>query len=356
MNSKNNKFVISVAAAFLFSLLVLLRGPNFDHDYKTYLDLYIEFNPRISELFSGSKEPGYYLLMWFFKTIGARIDDLLFFVSIICLILRFYSVSMFGYLTLVIFIPIYGSSFFLIHELNQTRIAVSTAFFYLIAIDLYEFKETKKIFRRSLWIAPLFHYSSIVLFYAVIKKKISTLLISSLFIFLIGYIAISKINFNDVIYLFSYFSSNDDRAKGYAFEVFNFENDSLRILNGANIAYLFFAAAVRLILSKFNIANNRLFLLNELLIIISIMIFYLFRSSPVVAMRLAELFRIFTPLVLAIVISSLLRKGLFAGAVGCLFGAVSIVLNLILYGPAIYPINEYILFPLGLSRNIGGSL
>ena len=219
LSDKSYKIAISIAIAFFTSLVVLFRGHGFDHDYQTYSALYVEVNPRNLHFSSGSMEPGYYFLMWCFKAIGASIDSLFFLITFFCLIARFYTASKFGYLALAIYIPLYGTSFFLIHELNQTRIAISTAIFYLISHKLYEFNIKEKFGYRFLIFAPLFHFSAIILFLTLVKKSISTLAIGLLLIVFIVYLAISNLNYDEIILLSSFVISNDDRTKGYIFEV-----------------------------------------------------------------------------------------------------------------------------------------
>lgn len=354
LSVKNNMIVIIISIAFFFSLLVFLRGKDFDHDYQTYLDLYTAINTQDFQLTLGSIEPGYYFLMWIFKSIGLSFDSLFFSITFLCLIFKYYSVSKFDYTTLFVYIILYGSSFFLLHELNQTRIAITTTFFYLIAYKLYKYDPKEKIGISFLLFAPLFHFSSIILFISIVKNKISTILIwLSLTIFLV-YFLLAKFNFFEITYLFS-FILDSDRTKGYLFEVLDFENNSLKIFNGANIVYLFYIISARLIsnIYQFEKNNNRLIAINELMVIISVIVFIVFKNSPVVATRLAELLRIFTPLVLAILISKLMTKGFIAAVVGFSYFVIIISINLILYGPTIHPINKHLLSPFGLSRYIG---
>lgn len=353
---KNSRLVISVAFAFVIAMFSFLRGPAFDHDYQTYAALYAEVIKKGALFFSGSVEPGFYFLMWCFGELGVSIDLVLFYIAFICLAIKLYTALRFGYLVFFVYIPLYVTSFFLIHELNQTRIAISTALFYLMAHNLYYFFEVKRIKFRILYIAPLFQYSSAILFLVLVKNKISSLVLWLAVALCLIYLILNNSNYADLI--LTYLLSGDERVGGYAYEIINGGGNSLRILSGGNIVYIFYAIMIRLMLVLFipEKKNNRLIRLNEFFIGLSVVLFVVFINAPVVATRFSELLRIFTPLVMAIIISDLFRKGGIPAVIGGALYVMSIFLNLILYGPAISPINQYLLFPFGLSRVIGGVL
>ena len=352
-HSRIGRLLISIPVAFVISLLSLLRGQKFDQDYQSYASMFSEINMRGSPFSNGNVEPGYYLIMWIFKTTGLHFDFLLFSITFFCLWAKYYSVASFGKSTLVLFIIFYSVSFFLIHELNQTRVAISSAFFYLAVYGIFNSYKINATARRLLLFSPLFHYSSLMLIPVFAKAKAKTIIFYYFFGLLAIYFWALKFDFNSLTSLMPQFMAGDERVIGYLFELLNSSGNALKIVNGGNLFYLACALFFRFSVHFFTpeLKFNKLFLLNEFLIYLSFFIFYAFLNVAVVAARMSELLRIFTPLVMAIILSKMLMRGSFSLLMAWLVGGAFTLTNLVLHGPAIHPINNF-LFTLGLSRSL----
>lgn len=354
-DSRYQIFIIAIILAFYGSLLSLFRSEGFDNDYLSYSLAFANVAAEEEFAFAGSStEPLFYLLMWVSHVFGIEVGGMLFIACFFALAIKFYSVAKFGYSELFIFIPLYFSSFFLLQELTQIRLAIGTSFFYLFAYYIYKLRVGDKPSNFFLFMAPLFHYSSIALLLIFIRRQKAYLWIILPVIVLI--FIVFKIGFSvDTLgMLLPDFLWSDDRIRGYSIELLEQHGEKLSLLNGGNLIYLYYLIAMRLLVHLFlpELKRNNLFVVNELMIFSSLVIFFVLISSPVLATRFSELFRIFTPIIQAVIITKLMRRSLFTAVVGFSFFVSILFLNLLLYGAVINPINHEIFRPLGFIRNI----
>jgi hypothetical protein len=359
-SSENNtplRRYLAFFLAFLFGLLSLFRSPSFDQDYYTYFEIFKAIGANGVDLASASVEPLYYYLNFIFHYIEGSVDSLLFVLCFFGLLIKFLIVGRFGLIAIVGFLPLYASSFFIIHELNQTRLAFSLSIFLYFAFSLWQGRAVPGLNWPLLFIAPLVHYSVIALYpllliQRTVNKKV-LLIFFALCIILLAFLVRSDIEtFEKVLPNFLW---ADDRMRGYLLQIFsNDEGDRLKITAGANLIYLYYFILIRLVADYAvpELKSHTLIVTNQRMVLISFFFFFIFIDFPVLATRFSELFRVLVPFAMSLMFSRLISKSWLSAAVGIAVVTSSTLLNLILYGPAVNPINIYLLHPLGFGRSL----
>lgn len=206
-------FFISICAFF-----ISIRAFGLDSDYLAYVRFYESLNSTF-DIAQTRFEPGFYSISFFFKTVlGLDIFWVMFFVSFVSLLIKFYLFSknknyiLIGFLYLISFAPL--------HEMTQVRAALGIAFAFLALYKKHEGENLQAFF--LLIIAISLHYSTIYIGLALVipkgfvtnKLNMKSVLFYSLCATFVVYLA-----FNLII---SFFPIIDLYVKRASTETFNF--------------------------------------------------------------------------------------------------------------------------------------
>lgn len=343
--------LIALSLALILSTTIFFRSPNFDQDYLQYLQIFDDVVDAHDSITPGIIEPSFEIIINLASLLYFEVGALLLVAGAISLCIKFYVASRYGNTALTIFFILYASSYFLIHELNQTRVAIATALIYASLL----FNEKSRFINIITPIASAtFHYSSLLLTPFLLIRRGVYIIYSAIFIIAITF---ALRYFNDVDAIGSFLPDslwNSDRIRGYVTELILGGEARLNLLNTGNIFCLANLLLLRLLneLFSLDIYRNRIFIINERMIISSMFFYYILSDAPVLATRIAELLRILLPLTSAIIFSKLItinKNGLIASITSIyiiIFG------NIMLYGVAVKPLDQLILQPLGLSRSL----
>lgn len=343
---KTKSFLALVFAVFS-SFFILLRTTGFDHDYDQYLEIYK--NLSYTEIFAGDVdiEPSFEILARISEFSGLNLTFFLYFCGLFALTVKFWVASKYGVATLLYFFPLYLSSFFFGHELNQTRLSISVAFAYLL---LLRYSNGSKTIIYST-IMAMFHYSSLLLIPFILIGKQKRLF--SIFAILFLLVEFIRIDSSILSYLPDILNYNP-RFFGYTNEIINPGSETVNFLNGGtilcliSIGIIFFGIRLKLFDSVEIIVCKK----TLTMLVYSLFFYYLFRNQPVLATRFAELLRVFTPLALAIFFSKAAKESSVSSII-CLALTIFFILgNFVLYGATIYPINDHFLKPVSFNRDL----
>lgn len=269
-----NKIFFSIS--FILILLAGLRPEGLDKDYSNYVEYFYNVDNAFVE--------------YSFKFIVYLVDSLFrneikfLFVIYACLgiIIKFHAIKK---LTELIWasILIYISYYFMLHEMTQIRIGVSSAFLLLSIIPLYN--NNKRYFLLCVICATFFHYSSfIILFLWFIKKGINKNILAILLPICIISSFISSYLFVNIPIPFI-----QDKMLDYI-RLKN-TNSTLNNINIFNAIYLTKIIIFYLFYIKYNYISNKNKYFNLIFSIycLSLCVFPLLSYIPVVAFRISEL-------------------------------------------------------------------
>lgn len=341
------KHLLPLVLGIFSSLLILLRSTGFDHDYDQYLEIYK--NLSYTEIFSQDVdiEPAFEIFARISEFAGLDVTFFLFFCGLFALTIKLWVASRFGVATLLYFFPLYLSSFFFAHELNQTRISISVAFAYLML--LRNDNGPKTIIYST--IMTMFQYSSVLLvpFIAIKNRKI----LFCAFIALLLLLEYLKIDSSILSYLPDIVNSNP-RFFGYTNELISPSSETVNFFNGGtilcliSIGFIWMGIRLKLFDSVENILCEKILTM----LLFSLCFYFLFRNQPVLATRFAELLRVFTPLALAIFFSKAAKESSVSTFICLVFTIFFMLGNFVLYGATINPINDHFLKPVSLNRDL----
>ncbi len=289
-----SKFVeFRVLMVLMLLLFAALRPPGGDKDYVSYLISFSSFKEPLDYFKNYTEwiyfDPMYYLIPSFLKTYVSQNNYAIiaiFIYAIIALSLKFTAItrmSHFFFLTLLV----YFSNFFLLHEMTQMRVGVTTAIF-MMALSFLKDKNYKAYLLMVL-MALLFHYSAILFLIPLIfdsthfKKNwywaMMGLILIMTFVKTDFILPLLRLDFGDVN-----FKSNN--YIDYA------EVGLLQETNKLNINFIMsytITAALVLFIDKIQEKNNYAYLLVKLQIL-SLFLFQFFAPIAGFAFRFSELF------------------------------------------------------------------
>lgn len=330
--------IIFIPISICLSLISLFRSENFDRDFSQYQFLFGELDT------AALSEPGFNLLLAIGKDLDLSITFILFLCTLISILIKFKSIAKFGSTTCSIFLLLYASSFFLLHELNQTRLALSIAFIFPALINR-DISSPLKILLSI--IAFSFHYSIIVVIpFIFIKNEnkifLPFLLFCVIYEFFRFYISTDLVNS-----IPDQFIINLEKIKLYLHEIAMPSAEIINFTNPGSIATIIFIGYIG-IFRYINQHREYNYLMT--MSYMSIVSYYILRENPVIATRISELYRTALPLIIAISFSAT-KKSPTNLILKIIFLPLIFIINVVLYGPSIKPINEVISF-FGINREI----
>lgn len=317
----NDRFTLNTKKYFFngFGLILILfaglRGPSVDRDYNSYFK-YFQIAPSIDYLFTNSKyffsqirtniEPSITIIMSSLKAISDKWFPLMIMLYAIASI----SLKLTAIKRLSEFLPysmlIYFPGLFLLQDMTQIRIGMASGFL-LLSIPHIINRNIKK-FLVLLLLAIFFHYSALVFapFYFFNSKSINKIFYSSL---IITSIVLGIIHFNpfDIILKFNL---------GFLTQIIHDQVNSQTLMKKLNIFNVITLSNVLLciffIFNANKIKNQYTIILTKIYSF-SVIFFYFFSFTPVMAFRTSEVLNIvqivLIPQLLYIIKPKLLAEG-----------------------------------------------
>lgn len=343
------KMMMAVGMAFFVACLVGLRGRDFDRDFEVYQIFFDELRSYPAGcLRYPNYEPIFSCLFYGLSPLG--MVGALFVIVWLALSVKFYVVLDLDVGAFALFIPIYVTSFFLIHELNQTRLAIALAPMYWVYRSRVLGRPVGLSDMLCIILATLMHYSVSVLGLLLLISPTGIM-----FYLVLGGLALVVYGLYETGVLMTLVELvGDDRIRGYFLELMG--NDSgggLNFLNAGTVAYMFLMLLVgsAIMLMRKNLRYPAVYSNFMYLMVVSFVMYFVLVDVPVVANRMVELMRAFSPFVVAMMIADASRQrgGLFLGVmIAC---AAFLGISFLLYGPAVLPVHQMLAW-LGLVRDI----
>ena len=335
------RVLFSIVMSIIFALLVLFRSPTFDNDYLNYEAVYQGY-------LESDFEVGFQLLMDIGAIAGVPLTALLSLIALPGLLVKFLLAGRSDGVALSVFAVLFASSFFLLHELNQSRFAFAVSFV-LIAASIRQERPILAVF--TLLLGSFFHYSVLLLLPAVIGTFATVAFFACVGGF--QYLVQSTGTTADfILSLLPAFLSESDRVRGYTVETVALRSTGIVVT--MSIVFLAFQLLVAWIFERIYLAPkdyDSLLIVSRRASITAIPVFIAFISSPVLANRLAEGHRFFLLFYLSIVIAKVIRGKSGDAILAVLFLMIVIVGNLYIYGASILPLYR-VLEQIGLGRDV----
>lgn len=310
-NSYRNIIFIFSICLFISLVSILRQDFGINPDYESYKNLYTIIDHVKFDDIDGINDKGFLIFVFFVKALDISFDFFLWLVCFFCLIIKVFCIAKLSCKSTVFFIFFYVITFFLLHELVQIRIAIAISLFYLalnfIMLDALKYR------LLYLFIAALamsFHLSVIFVFLIpIVKIKLR------LFLIILSVLTLSlnvSFFYSDLIEYLSMSSSVSVDVISYLNEL-NSSVDNLSIVNSANILTLMFIILSLFLHDKIEVSDSEQYILelNVKFLIISLVMFYIFSNSPVVAYRMSEIFRVLIPIASGIILVSMYEKSKF---------------------------------------------
>lgn len=280
--------------AALWLLLVFFaasRSSRVDLDYHAYVKYFGKFMSGFNYFTSNRiifYEPCFYFIPLIGKTFFNPPFDLYACFAIFACFgvyfkLKSFQLSNSFFLTMLL----YGSTYFILHEMTQIRVGIATGILLLSLKPCYE--RNLKSFLLHILSACFFHYSSIV-FLPIYFLKTKTLnKVFWIFMIVLGYfLAITHINILELTHLSSYFVKVELYTKAAEAHETNF---TVNIYN-FGILISIIMSVVMILKNEMLIQYNPLIILILKINVLSIFAFTALSFLPVFAGRLSELFAI----------------------------------------------------------------
>ncbi len=289
---KRKAMCFSFASLWIFLVFFAAsRSSKVDLDYQAYVNYFVKFMSGFNYFTSNRVifyEPCFYFIPIIGKTLFNPPYDLYACFTIFACLgvyfkLKSFQLSNSFFLTMLL----YGSSYFILHEMTQIRVGIATGILLLSIKPCYN--RNLKSFILHILSACFFHYSSIVFFPLYFLKTKS--LNKTFWLFMIGlgyFLAIINIDILKLTHLSSYFVKVELYTKAaeahethYTINIYNF---------GIFISIIMSIVMIlkHEMLSKFNPYINLILKIN----VLSIFAFTALSFLPVFAGRLSELFAI----------------------------------------------------------------
>ena len=333
-NTKNQFFVFFGVLLILFAGL---RGLNVDNDYSSYFR-YFKDAPTIDTLFSNPKyffsrirgniEPSIIIIMASIKSISSQ----WFPVVILLYAITSITLKLIAIKRLTEFLPysmlIYFSGVFILQDMTQIRVAVATGFLMLSISHIV--KREFKSFVLLLLLSVLFHYSAIIFapFYFFNTKSINKALY---FILIIASIFLAIIQFNpfEILINFDLGFLSERLQTQISAQIFKEKINIFNVLTLFNVVLcLFFIINSEKFKNKYSILLIKIYSF-------SIVFYYLFSFSPVIAFRSSEVLNI-AHIILLPQLMYIIKPKAFAEGIVILISLLYL-LNQVLINPIMEP-------------------
>lgn len=335
------RILFAIALAILFSLVVLFRSPTFDNDYLNYEAVYQGY-------IESDFEVGFQFLLDIGSAAGIPLTAWLAVIALPGLLVKFLLAGRTDGVALGIFTILFASSFFLLHELNQSRFAFAVSFA-LLAASMR--RERPLLAVIILLFGALFHYSVLLLLPAVLGLFATVVFFSCLagFQFVIQSTGATA---DFILSLMPAFLSESDRVRGYTVETVALRSSGIVVT--LSIFFLAFQLIVARIFEKLYLGPedyDSLLIVARRASIVAIPVFVVFISSPVMANRLAEAHRFFLLFYLSLVIARAVKGKGVDPILALLFLVIVVIGNLYIYGGSVLPLYR-LLDQIGLGREV----
>ncbi|MFN6005910.1 MAG: EpsG family protein [Paracoccaceae bacterium] len=335
------RILFAIVLAIVFALVILFRSPTFDNDYLNYEAVY-----------QGYLESDFEVGFQFLMDVGAVADlpltALLSVIALPGLLIKFLLAGRVDGVALSVFTILFASSFFLLHELNQSRFAFAVSFALLAAW----MRQKRPILAMSMLLfGALFHYSVLLLLPAILGTLATIVFFTCLGIFQFM-VQSTGATADFLLSLMPSFLSESDRVRGYTVETVALRNSGLVVT--LSIVFLAFQLIVARMFERIYLGPedyDSLLIVSRRAAIVAIPVFITFISSPVMANRLAEAHRFFLLFYLSIVIAKAIKGKGIDPILAIIFLVIVIVGNLYIYGGSVLPLYE-IIKQIGLGRNV----
>lgn len=293
----NNYYIICLLSCFLLSYLVLFKSAFFSADYVPYIQIY---DGTYEEL--DSIEPAFKYLTYLFYHLSIPYDFFAMLVCGFCLSYKvFYSKKIVPATHGMWFLVVYMCFFGFLHELTQLRIAIAVVMCYAASYQ-YFFKRNRV--HALLWIAigMLFHYSVFIWGLSLLINSYRRLLI--IIISMIFSLAILLSSANIIA---AYLPNEKLISYLYNLSYSLNSGSSISFINTNTVTFLLIYVTIaffrkRVIMSD---SEQKFVTYVQCSGILAFFFFYTFSNVPVIAYRLAELLRIFYPLIIVLLMSKL---------------------------------------------------
>lgn len=345
---KLDRMQVAGLVSFFVAAISFFRGSDFDYDYENYELFFREVQNTGAVCYKGqSFEPLFSCIFYVLNPLG--VDVVLFLVVWAALAVKFYVVLRLDVRAFVLFLPLYLTGYFLIHELNQTRLAVALAPIYLIYFDKMTGAPMAPRHFLLLMAAFFLHYSSILLGLFILLSPIGVgfYILTTAFLIFGYYLLESGILFELLGLL------GDERIHGYVKELTSDSGAGINFFNVGNLlyVYIFLLTSCIYVFSRGVCRYKKIYANYIYLSIIGFLFYYVFKEVPVIATRMAELMRAFSPLVAAMMIRDVSRGGPRDAVFVIVSVGVFVLGSFFMFGPSVKPIGELLVW-LGLSRDI----
>jgi hypothetical protein len=333
------RILFAVVLAILFALVVLFRSSTFDNDYRNYEAVYQGYIESDFEI-------GFQVLMNIGALVGLPLTAMLSLIALPGLLVKFLLAGRTDGVALCVFTLLFASSFFLLHELNQSRFALAVSFALIAAWIRQE---------RPVWaviillFGGLFHYGVLLLLPALLGT-FATIIFFACFAGFQFMIQSTGTTADFIVGLMPAFLSESDRVRGYTVEAVALRNSGIVVT--LSIVFLAVQLIVARILEKSYLEPSdydSLLIFSRRASIVAIPVFIAFISSPVLANRLAEAHRFFLLFYLSLVIGRAIKGRGLDPIFAVLFLLVAITCNLYIYGNSVLPLYGF-LQQIGLGR------
>lgn len=308
---RNIIFIIFVC--FFISLISIVRNDfGIDPDYQAYKHLYTIIDKVRFDEIEEINDRGFLIFIFFAKTLDISFDFFLWFVCFSSLMIKVFCVAKKSPESTVYFILFYSMTFFLLHELVQVRIAIAISLFYLVLnFSMFDTWKNRFVYLFIGIIAASFHLSVGFLFFIPIIKVRLRLFLACLLFFV--FVVNNSLFYGNLSEYLSNYSNVGIDIISYLNEL-NGSTDNLSILNSANLFTFMFLILSLCLHNKMEVTDAEQYVLdlNIKFLMFSLVLFFLFSNSPVVAYRMSELFRVLIPIASGIMLASMYGKPRFS--------------------------------------------
>jgi hypothetical protein len=291
--NKFKRLPMFVVVIIAMALLAGLRSENVSRDYHTYLYSFNIAETYLNELKHGVLftffEPGYILVVVLLKKLSVLnypVLILLFF-AFASLAMKGFAINRFSanpFLALLF----YFSQYFMLLEMTQIRVAVSSAIFF-VSLNFY-FKKNFPAFLLLILLACSFHYSA-ALYLVVLLFNTKNLNRPLYSLILVSSVALGVLK----IPLFQVASDLNPeiitgKLKGYEYLSRYIKDYSINTFNVVYVLNMIFALYFLFFVSKAKLASDGKLLFFIKCNILSVFLLSLLSGVPLVAFRFSELF------------------------------------------------------------------
>ncbi len=334
--SVRSKYQIFIVSGAILVLFAGLRGQNVDADYNSYLDRFNKI-PNLSNLFSNpvyffSKvkvEPSMAIIFSLIKSVFAKgFAFAIFIYAFFSVTLKLKAISkMTDYVLLSTLI--YFSGTFLLQDMTQIRAAFATGFL-LLSIPSIHDRDFKK-YSIYIILAVCFHFSAIIFapLYFLNTKNINKTLY---FLILLIPLILALVKFNPFSFLGQFdFGIYSEKINIYLIGQ-RWEKRTINIFN-FSILFQIFVCVFFIIFSEKT--NSKYAVLLTKINCFSVVVFFIFSLSPVIAFRLSDMLGVVQIILVPLMIDVIKPK--YVGEAVVIIISIAYFLNQILINPIFEP-------------------